>query len=304
MLFSAPAKPRPCTRPNRNATSAGKRRASVSRSMQRLARDQHDRQRDAGLDRRRPQRQPAERAARQRQAVRQREGGDRPDQPAREADQEQQADHEQQVVDAAQDVLDAEHRVGARDLAHAAPVVGGAVELHRRLRGGERVDAASARRASRSSRARRSSVLPTPSIGERALQAARAAMQRVRPRRCSPRARRGIRSSPMRALVVARRPLPQELAAARSRAPPSRPCSSRARVAGAARTATARRDRERASARRGRSSAPASRLLVLHRVLLRQRADGGAALLGERPRRSSPAARRRAAARSAPASAR
>ena len=32
MSFSAPAKPRPCTRPNRNDTSAGSRRASVSRS--------------------------------------------------------------------------------------------------------------------------------------------------------------------------------------------------------------------------------------------------------------------------------
>ena len=57
-----------------------------------------------------------------------------PDQPPVEADQEQQAEHEQQVIEAAQDVLDAEHRVGARDLAHAAPVVGRAVELHRRLR--------------------------------------------------------------------------------------------------------------------------------------------------------------------------
>ena len=73
-------------------------------------------------------------ALRERQAVRERERGDRPDQLAPEADQEQQRGDEQQVVDAAQDVLDAEHHVGARDLAHAALVVGRAVQLHRRLR--------------------------------------------------------------------------------------------------------------------------------------------------------------------------
>jgi hypothetical protein len=45
--------------------------------------------------------------------VRERERRDRADQPPPKPDQEQEARHEQQVIDAAQDVLDTEHDVGA-----------------------------------------------------------------------------------------------------------------------------------------------------------------------------------------------
>ena len=41
-----------------------------------------------------------------------------------------------------EDVLDAEHEIGARDLAHAALVLGRTVQMHRGLPLGERVDAA------------------------------------------------------------------------------------------------------------------------------------------------------------------
>ncbi|EEF25244.1 conserved hypothetical protein [Ricinus communis] len=55
--------------------------------MQRLARDQHDRQRDRRFHRWRAQCQPAERGAREREAVRGGERSDRPHQLAAEADQ-------------------------------------------------------------------------------------------------------------------------------------------------------------------------------------------------------------------------
>jgi hypothetical protein len=52
----------------------------------------------------------------------------------------QQAQHEREVIEAGEDVLHAEHHVCGGDLAHAALVFGRAVQLHRRLRRGERVD--------------------------------------------------------------------------------------------------------------------------------------------------------------------
>ena len=51
-----------------------------------------------------------ERRGRERDAVRHGERRDCRHEPAPAADQEQQPEHEQQVVDAEQDVLDAEHR--------------------------------------------------------------------------------------------------------------------------------------------------------------------------------------------------
>ena len=131
---SAPAKPRPCISPKRKATSAGQRRERVGLLVQRLAGDEHDGKRDRGFDRRRAQREQLERAQRERNAVRDGERGDGPHQPPVEAHEKQQRQHEQQVVDAAQDVLDAEHAVGRGDLAHAALVVGRAVKAHRGLR--------------------------------------------------------------------------------------------------------------------------------------------------------------------------
>jgi hypothetical protein len=62
----------------------------------------------------------SERGAGERDAVRDRERGDRRDQLARAVDQEQQREHEQQVVDAEQDVLDAEQQ-GAQLHRSAAP---------------------------------------------------------------------------------------------------------------------------------------------------------------------------------------
>ncbi len=88
-----------------------------------LAGDQHDRQRDAGLDGRGAQRDPAHRRERKRHAVRQGESADRADELSPEADEKEQACHEEQMVDAAQDVLDAEHGVRARDFAHPAAIV-------------------------------------------------------------------------------------------------------------------------------------------------------------------------------------
>ncbi len=96
---------------------------------QRFDRREHDRQRDRGFYRTAAQRQQPQSAAGQRQAVREREGRDGPDQLAVEAHQEQQADHEEQMVDAAQDVLDTEHRVGGDDLAASACIVRTAEQL-------------------------------------------------------------------------------------------------------------------------------------------------------------------------------
>jgi hypothetical protein len=74
--------------------------------------------------------------------VRHRERGDRPDEPPIEADEEQQREHEQQMVEAAQDMFDAEDAVRAGDLADTAAVVGGAVQAGCRLSRRQRVYAA------------------------------------------------------------------------------------------------------------------------------------------------------------------
>src|SRR5205814_1143869 len=52
---------------------------------------------------------------RQRHAVSQREGRERPEEPAASANQQQQAEHEQEMVEAREDVLDAEMDVARKD---------------------------------------------------------------------------------------------------------------------------------------------------------------------------------------------
>ena len=188
-------------------------------------------------------------------------------------------------------------RVGARDLAHAAPVVGRAVELHRRLRRGERVDAALAvepddlrpARPSSACRRRRSPACPSA-------RRCRSAGRSARPR--SPRASAASGRRPSGA-CRSRPTIARGTRRARSRAAPSRPSSSRARAP--ARGSTTRRTQReprasaRASDRPVHSPGSRARPLVLDRVLLGQRPHGGACAARRRRRRSSPAAPRRAA---------
>jgi hypothetical protein len=104
-----------------NATSQGAR-AVIPAGLQAvhdLGGDEDDAERDHRLDRRSRHVHPAERRGRERQAVRDREGGDGGDEPAAAAHDQEQGEHEQQMVDAAEDVLDAEHQVGAGDLHRA-----------------------------------------------------------------------------------------------------------------------------------------------------------------------------------------
>ena len=88
-------------------------------AVQDLHRDEGDRQRDDGLDRRAGHLHPAERGGDQRDAVGDREGRDRRQDAFAAAHDQQQGQHEQQVVDAAEDVLDAEHQVAPGHFAAA-----------------------------------------------------------------------------------------------------------------------------------------------------------------------------------------
>ncbi len=81
-----------------------------------LRRDKDNAQRDDGLDGRLRHMDQAERRGRERQAVRDREGGDGLHQPPAAARDDEQREDEQQMVDARQDVLDAEHSISAGDL--------------------------------------------------------------------------------------------------------------------------------------------------------------------------------------------
>ena len=114
---SAPANPKPCSRPNPSAISQGNRRISVGRVTvaRQLDRERQDADGDQHLDGpRRHARQP-QRRGRQRDAVAQGEGGDGPhQQPVVVAEQEQQAEDEEQVVGAREDVLDAQRHVASR----------------------------------------------------------------------------------------------------------------------------------------------------------------------------------------------
>src|SRR6185437_6258281 len=67
---------------------------------------------------------------------------DREKQPSVESHEKQQRQHERKVVISGEDVLHAQHRVSARELAHPTLVVRRAEQLHLRLRRGERVNTA------------------------------------------------------------------------------------------------------------------------------------------------------------------
>ena len=84
-----------------------------------LGAEEQDRQRDRRIQRQQRRARVAERGHRQRDAVRQRERGDRLHQHPAVAHDQQQPQHEQQVVDAEQDVLDAEAQVRRPNAASA-----------------------------------------------------------------------------------------------------------------------------------------------------------------------------------------
>ena len=131
---SALAKPKPCRRPNENATSQGRRAARLglaSATARDLASEQQNTERNGRLHRRTRHVHDAERRQRERDRVRQREGGDRRDQHPQVRHDEDQREHEQQMVVAEQDVLDAVHEVGARN--GERPRAGG--DLHPGQRG-------------------------------------------------------------------------------------------------------------------------------------------------------------------------
>ena len=114
---SAPAKPMPCSKPKPPAASQGRRRSQCRVGV--LARELHRHHEDAERDRELDQvdriAQETQRRQRERDAVAQRERGDRPHQAPPARDQQQQPEHEQQVIDAAEDVPDAHPHVIDRD---------------------------------------------------------------------------------------------------------------------------------------------------------------------------------------------
>jgi len=85
-------------------------------AMDDLGGHEHHAERDRCFDRRLGHVHQPQRRRRERDAVRDREGRDRRDESPPVADQEHQAEHEQQVVNAEQDVFDAEHEVGLCNL--------------------------------------------------------------------------------------------------------------------------------------------------------------------------------------------
>ena len=87
--------------------------------VQDLGGDEHDRQRDGRLDRRRGNMHDLQRRQRQTDRVGNRERRDGDDQPPAVAHDHDQRQHEQQVIEAGQYVADAEHRVGADDFERA-----------------------------------------------------------------------------------------------------------------------------------------------------------------------------------------
>src|SRR5882724_8173399 len=77
-------------------------------TMQGFGRDQNDGERDRGLDRWRAQREPAQGAERQSEAVSRCKGGNRQQEPSVEPHQEEDREHKQQVIESGQNVLDSE----------------------------------------------------------------------------------------------------------------------------------------------------------------------------------------------------
>ena len=110
-----PANPSPCISPNTNATSQGIRAVTVCsppRTRRISAATNMMLERDRRLHRRWRNVHPPERRSRQGQAVGDRERGHGLDELPAAAHQDEQCQHEQKVVNARQDVLDAEHGVG------------------------------------------------------------------------------------------------------------------------------------------------------------------------------------------------
>ena len=119
---SAPAKPKPCSRPKLKATTHGARAVrpglprrpwTTSAATKTMLRAMIASTGGPGHV------HPAHRRSDQGDAVRDRERGDRGDDALAAAHDQQQCQHEQQVVDAAEDVFDAEDQIGPGDLAGA-----------------------------------------------------------------------------------------------------------------------------------------------------------------------------------------
>ncbi len=111
---SAPAKPKPCSSPKPKATAHGiayVRPVLAPRGAHHFIADDENAERDHDFDCSLRQAREAQRRGAERDAVRDRERGERADQPPQRRHEQDQADHEEHVIDAAQDVLDAEHEV-------------------------------------------------------------------------------------------------------------------------------------------------------------------------------------------------
>ena len=227
--LKAPAKPKPCSKPNENAITHGNRciRFAVSADAsagvlpRELGGEEQNAERDDRLDGRRLARVEAERRGAERDAVSDRERRDGCDEAANALHDQEQRQNEQQVIEAEQDVLDAEHEVRAHDLERARPlgdrrrlawrqalVRRGAVQVidaqqHVGLRLREAVDRE--RFAAEAVRARQRAVLQpdvvddvrTPSVSEQP-SGTRGSSTAARPPRSRPSIARRTRSAPSR----------------------------------------------------------------------------------------------------------
>ena len=102
----------PACEPESNQSA---QQACGCRRSRELDREDEDRRRYRRFRGRLREADEAERSERQRHAVSQREGRERPEEPAASANQQQQAEHEQEMVEAREDVLDAEMDVARKD---------------------------------------------------------------------------------------------------------------------------------------------------------------------------------------------
>ena len=118
---SAPANPRPCSRPKLKATTHGARDVSPQSPppLQDLQSYEHDRKRDRRLDQGARDMDDAKGRQRQGDRVGHREGGDRLQQALEAAHEHDQRQHEQQMVEAGEDVLDSQQRIGPHHLQRA-----------------------------------------------------------------------------------------------------------------------------------------------------------------------------------------
>ena len=98
----------------------GLRKPSFARfDLDELARHEGDAERDRGFDGLLRQAEIAESGACQRDAVCDREGGDRLCQHPEVTDQQHQRQHEQQMIEARENVIDPQQQIGLRDLQRA-----------------------------------------------------------------------------------------------------------------------------------------------------------------------------------------